>query len=72
METTEKLPERLKLPQVKAAKALGVTDRTIRNWTKAKRLNPVRCGGVLLYPIEELEQIKGWQPRVANRKASGR
>lgn len=47
------------LPQAKAAKAVGVTDRTLRNWERDGRIVGKRCGGVKLYPMEQLKELAG-------------
>ena len=46
------------LPQVKLARALGVSDRTIRNWDRAGLLVGRRVnGGVKLYAIEDARRL---------------
>lgn len=46
--------------QTKSAAAVGVTDRTIRNWEKRGLISGRRVGGgVKLYPIEDLRKLVG-------------
>ena len=47
---------RLALRREEAAEALGVSDRTLYEWTKAGDVPHVRRGGVLLYPVDQLRQ----------------
>lgn len=47
----------ISMKQTDAAKALGVTDRTLRTWTRDGKFFPVKRGGVLLYPVEELRRF---------------
>lgn len=51
----------ISLPQSKAAKALGITDRTLRNWEKAGLIegHRPRPGGVKLYAIDKLRALVG-------------
>lgn len=49
----------LAVTQIQAAKSLGVTDRTIRNWEKQGRLIGRRVGGVKLYPWTRLCELAG-------------
>lgn len=51
--------ERIAVSQTEAARLIGVTDRTIRNWTKAGLLTGKRVRGVRLYPVEQLKQLVG-------------
>jgi excisionase family DNA binding protein len=39
------------------AELLKVTERTVRNWIKQKRLRAVRVGGVIRVSVEELERF---------------
>lgn len=48
-------PDRLALRHREAAKALGVSERTLRAWAKNGRVPYVRIGGRVLYPVEELQ-----------------
>ena len=46
------------LPQHKAAKALGVSDRTIRNWERRGLIQGRRVGGKLrMYDVEALRAL---------------
>lgn len=47
-------PERLAVSAKEAAQMLGVTDRTVRNWTKSGELHARRIGGRVLYPVASL------------------
>lgn len=46
--------ERLAVNATEAAALLGVTDRTLRNWTRKGAFHPRRIGGRLLYSMESL------------------
>lgn len=50
---------RIAMTQVQAARALGVSDRTIRNWTKQGLICGKRVGGVVLYAVEDLRRLAG-------------
>lgn len=39
-----------------AARALGISERTLWTWTKEGAIPHVRMGGVVLYPVAELER----------------
>jgi hypothetical protein len=52
-------PAPLAVPQVEAARLLGVTDRTIRNWDRAGVLVGRKVRGVKLYPVAELKKVAG-------------
>jgi len=57
-----------------AAKALGVSDRTLWTWTDEGKVPHVRIGGTILYPVDSLRE---WlraksaevQPAAANQPA---
>lgn len=51
--------ERLTIKQIDAAKAVGVTDRTIRNWEKRGLITGKRQQGVKLYPYAKLKELAG-------------
>lgn len=59
----------LALPQTKAAKAMGVTDRTLRNWEKAGLIVGTYCGGVKLYPVSRLKELAGIREEVPDGNA---
>lgn len=44
----------LAMNQREAAEALGVSERTLRNWTKAGTVPHCRLNGVLRYPTDRL------------------
>jgi DNA-binding transcriptional MerR regulator len=47
------------LKQVDAARTLGVTERTLRTWTKERGwFTPVKRGGVLLYDAEQIRRFQ--------------
>lgn len=51
----------ISLSQEKAARAVGVTSRTLRNWEKEGLIagRRVRPGGVKLYPLDKLRELVG-------------
>lgn len=49
--------ERLAVSPKEAAAMLGVSERTIRNWSQRGIFTPRRCGGRLFYSIESLRQF---------------
>jgi len=51
--------EQVTITQTNAAKRYGVTDRTLRNWEKEKRIKGTRVGGLKLYSIAELDKLVG-------------
>lgn len=52
--------EPITLNQTDAAKAIGVTDRTLRNWERAKLITGRRAAkGVRLYAVEDLKKLAG-------------
>lgn len=52
--------EQIALPQTQAARAIGVTDRTLRNWERRGLIAGRRAaGGVKLYPVSELRRLAG-------------
>ena len=53
---TERLPEPLALRPRDAARALGISERTLWDWTRTERLPPVRIGNVVLYPVGCVKQ----------------
>lgn len=56
---TENRPA-LSMNQVEAARALGISDRTLRRWEKRKLIVGRRVGGgVRLYPIDRLRELAG-------------
>lgn len=49
---------RLAYRQIEAARLLGVSDRTLRRWTKEKLIDGKSvAGGVVLYPHREIERM---------------
>jgi len=56
----------ISLPQHRAARSIGVTDRTLRNWDRRGLIRGKRCGGVKLYPVEDLKKLV-----TAGKEASG-
>jgi excisionase family DNA binding protein len=46
----------LALRPVDAAKALGISDRTLWTWTRENLVPHVRIGNVVLYPIDDLQR----------------
>ena len=44
-----------------AAKAIGVSERTLWAWTAAGEVPHVRRGGVILYPVDALREWLGAQ-----------
>lgn len=59
MAENETQPDAIAVPQVKAARMLGVTDRTIRNWDKAGIIKGTKVDGVKLYQVAELKKLVG-------------
>jgi len=53
---TERLPEPLALRPRDAARALGISERTLWDWTRTERLPHVRIGNVVLYPVGCVKQ----------------
>ena len=53
---TERLPEPLALRPRDAACALGISERTLWDWTRTERLPHVRIGNVVLYPVGCVKQ----------------
>jgi excisionase family DNA binding protein len=51
--------ESLALNPREAARALGVSARTLWAWTKAELVPHVRIGRKILYPIDELKRWLG-------------
>jgi DNA-binding transcriptional MerR regulator len=53
--------EQIALPQMQAARAIGVTDRTLRRWEREGLIagRRVRRGGVKLYAVEQLRALAG-------------
>jgi excisionase family DNA binding protein len=45
--------------QTEAARLLGVTDRTLRNWERSGRLRAAKVGRLRLYPVESLRRLVG-------------
>jgi excisionase family DNA binding protein len=39
-----------------AARALGISERLLWSWTQNHQIPHVRVGGVVLYPVEELQR----------------
>ena len=58
MDETTPDPKRISLNQTEAARALGVTDRTLRNWDRRGIIKGRRLGGrLVLYDVEELRRL---------------
>jgi excisionase family DNA binding protein len=50
--------QREAMTQVQAARALGVTDRTLRRWDRKGLIHSERpAGGVRLYPIDAVQKL---------------
>ena len=56
MTTMERLPEPLALRPRDAARALGISERTLWDWARTERLPHVRIGNVVLYPVDCVKQ----------------
>lgn len=54
---SERAIEPLALRPRDAARALGISERLLWDWTQTERVPHVRIGGVVLYPVEVL---KNW------------
>jgi excisionase family DNA binding protein len=64
----EALNTALALRPAQAARALGISPRTLWAWTKAGRIPSVRVGHVVLYPTEAL---KSWLAQHATPSTEG-
>jgi len=53
---TEQPIEPLSLRPRDAARALGISERTLWDWTRTERLPHVRIGNVVLYPVGCVKQ----------------
>jgi excisionase family DNA binding protein len=62
MEMREALSTALALRPREAAKAIGVSERLLWQWTHDGSIPHVRIGRTILYPVDEL---KGWLARQA-------
>ncbi len=51
--------ERISVNQADAARMVGVTARTIRNWEKDKLIVGTKVKGVRLYPVVKLRELAG-------------
>jgi len=51
--------EPISVKQVEAAKLIGVTDQTIRNWERQGKIKGTRVGGAKLYPFADLKRLVG-------------
>ena len=52
----ERIPEPLALRPRDAARALGISERTLWDWTRTEGLPHVRIGNVVLYPVGCVKQ----------------
>lgn len=57
LSTTEPAIDPLALRPRDAAKALGISERLLWDWTRTEGVPHVRIGNVVLYPVEAL---KNW------------
>ncbi|ADB15811.1 DNA binding domain protein, excisionase family [Pirellula staleyi DSM 6068] len=48
--------EKLALRSKEAAKALGISEKTLSKWTKENKIPHLRVNGIVLYPIEALSK----------------
>jgi excisionase family DNA binding protein len=62
---TVSLNVQLALRPVQAAKALGISTRTLWQWTKDGIIPHKRISGVILYPVD---QLKEWLAQQAQAK----
>jgi excisionase family DNA binding protein len=54
-----------------AARALGISERLLWSWTQHHQIPHVRVGGVVLYPVEELQRwLRGQTTRGADEPAA--
>jgi excisionase family DNA binding protein len=49
--------ETISMNSEQAARALGVTDRTLRNWRRSGILKPTKVGRKTLYNVEDLRNL---------------
>lgn len=49
--------DKIAVKQEEAARMMGVTSRTFRNWEKKNLVAGKKIGGVKLYPVEELKRM---------------
>lgn len=49
--------ERLAVSETEAAKLLGITARTLRNWVKRGEIRPRRIGGRVLFSMDSLRKM---------------
>lgn len=52
----ERLPDALAYRPKDAARALGISERTLWDWTRTEGLPHVRIGNVVLYPVGCVKQ----------------
>ena len=52
----ERLPEPLAYRPKDAARALGISERTLWDWARTEGLPYVRIGNVVLYPVDCVKQ----------------
>jgi len=60
---------RLALRRAEMAEAIGVSDRTLWEWTRAGVVPHLRVGGVVLYPVDAIREWLVERSRVENMEA---
>jgi len=51
------ITERLALSRREAATMLGISERSLDNWTKAGKLTARKIGSRVLYPVQSLQEF---------------